>query len=77
MKCLCFARDALQHEPVMYCWFGPILWAIYPLCEAHNDRYTTPVWAPRIGQIRQSEGAAESTAPIEVMSSGEASQWKV
>jgi hypothetical protein len=38
MKCLCFARDALQHEPVMYRWFGSILWAIYPLCEVHNDR---------------------------------------
>jgi hypothetical protein len=75
-QCLCYARDAMKYEPV-YRWYGSILWAIGPLCVVHNDRFATPVWHPRIGQIRQSEGAAESTAPIEVMSSGEASQWTV
>jgi hypothetical protein len=76
--CLCLARDAMQHKPIEHRWVGiqdggGTLWAIFPECPAHpGEHLIAPVWTQRYGRLDKDEGAAESTAPIEVMSSGEA-----
>lgn len=57
MNCLCFARDATKHKdgtprkPERYQWHSGTLWAIYPLCQEHESRFTTPVWTQRIGRL--------------------------
>lgn len=66
--CLCLARDALQHEPVHYRWFGVdtgdgTLWAAWPECPTHPGEYfISPVWAQRVGRLDYDEAASGELA---------------
>lgn len=55
-RCLCYAREARQHEPEVYQWSGGILWAWWSECPAHpGERHTAPVWTRQDGQLRYDE----------------------
>jgi hypothetical protein len=69
-QCLCYARDARQHEPVDYQWVGigdrnATLFGIWPECPAHpGEHFVSPVWTQKIGRL--DDEAADATAAVEM-----------
>lgn len=57
--CLCYARDALRHEPESYKWVGGILWGIWAECPTHHEHFTSITWTRWTGRIVIEEAAAE------------------
>lgn len=62
--CLCFARDAHQYEPERYQWSGNVLWAIWPACPLHLEHFMSPVWHPRLGQLKYETATADQAVAV-------------
>lgn len=65
--CRCYARGVEGIEPESYKWIGVdlgcgTLWAYFPACDIHDERYTKPVWAQRLGQLPKHEAASGELA---------------
>lgn len=66
--CLCFARDARELDPERYAWCGNVLWAQWKECPTHHEHFMSPVWHPRMGQLRDEATAYEAVALSEELS---------
>lgn len=63
--CMCMSVIAHQQEPESYQWSGSVLWGVWQECQEHHEHFVSPVWHPRLGQLKY-EPATVGAAPAEL-----------